>query len=157
MAAVNDERIAISGVQDGAANDSQNGLTASAGQSFPLGSTCRANGVNFSVYSQNATAVELLLFGRVDDALPSRTVPLDPVTHRTYYYWHVFVPSLEAGQIYGYRVTGPADPEEGHRFDDSKLLLDPYSKSVVVPLNYGRRTANYITQNVARDIRATFH
>ncbi len=76
------------------------------GKSFPLGATCRADGVNFSVYSKNAAAVKLLLFDRADDARPSRSVPLDPAKNRSYYYWHVFVPGLRAGQIYGYRVSG---------------------------------------------------
>ena len=82
------------------------------GKSFPLGATRRADGVNFSVYSKNATAVELLLFDRADDAHPARTISLDPVTNRTYFYWHVFVPGLQAGQIYGYRVTAPTIQEE---------------------------------------------
>ena len=81
------------------------------GKSFPLGATRRADGVNFSVYSKNATAVELLLFDSADGAHPARTISLDPAKNRTYLYWHVFVPGLQAGQIYGYRVTGPYDPE----------------------------------------------
>lgn len=85
------------------------------GTSFPLGATCRADGVNFSVYSKNATAVDLLLFHRADDAHPARTISLDPAKNRTYFYWHVFVPGLQAGQIYGYRVTGPYDPGRGFR------------------------------------------
>jgi pullulanase/glycogen debranching enzyme len=62
------------------------------GKSFPLGATCQADGVNFSVYSKNATAVELLLFDRPDDAQPARTISLNPANNRTYYYWHAFVP-----------------------------------------------------------------
>ena len=75
------------------------------GKPFPLGATCTADGVNFSVYSKNGTGVELLLFDRPDDPHPSYSIPLDPSTHQTYYYWHVFVPGLRAGRIYGYRVT----------------------------------------------------
>ncbi|HJZ79262.1 MAG TPA: glycogen debranching protein GlgX [Pyrinomonadaceae bacterium] len=156
MAAVNDELIARAEdfTSMATANDSQDGLTVSAGQGFPLGSVCQANGVNFSVYSQNATAVELLLFDRVDDALPTRTIPLHPATHRTYYYWHVFIRGLKAGQIYGYRVTGPSEPERGHRFDASKVLLDPYGKSVLVPPNYSRRAASQPGDNTASAMKS---
>src|ERR1041385_7736515 len=108
-----------------------------AGQASPLGATPVSGGVNFSVYSRSAAAVELLLF---DDAgsRPARVVPLDPVFNRTYHYWHVFVPHLGAGQVYGYRVDGPFDPARGQRFDPSKLLLDPYGRAVVVPHHYDR-------------------
>jgi len=108
------------------------------GKSFPLGATCRPEGVNFSVYSKNATAVDLLLFDDADSQRPTRTISLDAATNRTYYYWHVFVPGLQNGQIYGFRVTGPYEPENGFRFDAAKLLLDPYGKSVVVPAGYSR-------------------
>ncbi|MEO8496946.1 MAG: glycogen debranching enzyme, partial [Planctomycetota bacterium] len=74
------------------------------GASFPLGAHVRSDGVNFSLFSRTATSVELLLFDRADDTQPSRVVPIDPATNRTYYYWHVFVPELQAGQLYGYRV-----------------------------------------------------
>src|SRR5262245_211180 len=112
-----------------------------AGKPFPLGATCTPQGVNFSVYSKNATAVELLLFRHIDDAQASYSIPLDPSTNQTYYYWHIFVPGLKPGQIYGYRVTGPYEPKRGLRFDAGKVLLDPYGKSVVVPASYDRRAA----------------
>jgi pullulanase/glycogen debranching enzyme len=82
------------------------------GKSFPLGPACQADGVSFSVYSKDGTAVELLLFDRPDDPRPSRAIRLDRAKNRTYYYWHVFVPGLRARQIYGYRVEGPYEPEE---------------------------------------------
>jgi glycogen operon protein len=124
------------------------------GKSFPLGATRRADGVNFSVYSKNATAVELLLFDRADDAHPARTISLDPAKNRTYFYWHVFVAGLPAGQIYGYRVGGPYDPRIGFRFDPSKVLLDPYGKSVVVPATYSRRTASEPGENTAAAMKS---
>ena len=80
------------------------------GRSFPLGSTLSPEGVNFSVFSKSATLVELLLFDGVEEAQPARVIRLDPRRHRTYHYWHVFVPGLKAGQLYGYRVHGPFDP-----------------------------------------------
>ena len=124
------------------------------GKSFPVGATCRADGVNFSVYSKNAAAVELLLFDHADDARPTRTITLDPAQNRTYYYWHVFVPGLRAGQLYGYRVAGPNLPERGFRFDSDKVLLDPYAKGVVVPAGYSRQAASEPGENIAAAMKS---
>jgi glycogen operon protein len=85
--------------------------------------------------------VELDLFDRVEDSRPARTIGLDPEIHRTYHYWHAFVPGVKAGQIYGYRVFGPSEPAQGLRFDPTKLLLDPYGRGVAVPPNYSREAA----------------
>jgi glycogen operon protein len=82
--------------------------------------------------------MELLLFDREDDARPRRAIQIDPADHRTYYYWHIFVPGVRAGQIYGYRANGPFAPERGLRFEPARLLLDPYSRAVVVPKHYDR-------------------
>ena len=82
------------------------------GRSSPLGATVIDGGVNFSLFSRTATGVELLFFDR-DDAAPSRVVRFDPATNRTYHYWHVFVPRVSPGQIYGYRVDGPSNPNAG--------------------------------------------
>ena len=111
------------------------------GSSFPLGATLQQGGVNFSVYSKNAGAVELLLFDRAGDHRPSRSLMLDPGTHRTYHYWHVFVPGIGAGQAYAYRAYGPYEPEKGLRFDPDKVLLDPYGRCVVRPPGYNRLAA----------------
>jgi glycogen operon protein len=96
------------------------------GTSWPLGATPCRDGVNFSVFSKHATGVELLLFDHGDDgAEAARVIRIDPSANRTYHYWHVFVPGVKAGQLYGYRVEGPWDPANGMRFDSTKLLLDP--------------------------------
>src|SRR6266404_4767946 len=108
------------------------------GQSYPLGATILADGVNFSVFSRSASGVELLLFDREDDSRPSQVIPLDPATNLTYHYWHVFIPGLTTCQIYGYRVHGRWDPPNGMRFDPTKVLLDPYGRGVAVPQNYSR-------------------
>jgi isoamylase len=113
----------------------------SLGASSPLGATVSREGVNFSVFSRNASRIELLLFDREDDAQPNKVIPIDPHRNRTYHYWHVFVPRLAAGQIYGYRVYGEFDPADGFRFDSNKLLLDPYGRGVVVPKGYSREAA----------------
>ena len=108
------------------------------GRSSPLGATVVPGGVNFSVFSRNASGVELLLFEQEDDFVPARVIPIDPAANRTYHYWHVFVPGVQPGQLYGYRVQGPFDPGSGLRFDPAKVLLDPYGRGVVVPRNYSR-------------------
>ena len=84
------------------------------GESSPLGATVVPGGVNFSVYSRDASDVELLLFDREDDAQPSRVIKIDRMKNRTYPYWHVFVPGVKAGQLYGYRAYGPFDPATRH-------------------------------------------
>ncbi len=101
------------------------------GRSAPLGASVHGDGVNFSVFSKNATRVDLLLFDREDASRPSRTIALDPERNRTYHYWHVFVPGIGPGQIYAYRAHGPFQPSEGLRFDAHHLLLDPYGLAVV--------------------------
>ena len=95
---------------------------AQAGNSFPLGATVGENGVNFSLFSRTATGVELLLFDEDDNATPARVVRFDPVSNRTYHYWHAFVPGVLPGQLYGFRVEGPDAPTRGLRFDSSKSL-----------------------------------
>lgn len=120
-----------------------------AGRSSPLGARILPGGVNFSVYSRSALRVELLLFDREDDAAPARAIRIDPMANRTYHYWHVFVPDVRPGQLYGYRVQGPSDPANGLRFDSSKVLLDPYGRGVVVPKNYSRQAASHEGDNTA--------
>jgi len=114
----------------------------SEGKSFPLGATMYPGGVNFSLYSKNSMALELLLFDDVDDSEPARVIKLDPQLNRTFHYWHVFVTGLKPGQMYGYRAYGPFDPKRGHRFDAQKVLLDPYGRGVAIPTNYSREAAS---------------
>lgn len=121
-------------------------------RSSPLGATVREDGVNFSVYSRNATGMELVFFDREDDKKPSRIIQIDPFdlwSGRTYHYWHVFVPGVREGQLYGYRAHGPYEPVRGMRFDSAKVLLDPYGRGVVVPANYSREAAGKAGDNAA--------
>ena len=111
------------------------------GRSWPVGATLDGAGVNFSIWSRHATAADLCLFDRAEDARPSRTIRLDPAAHRTYHYWHAHVAGLGPGQLYGWRIHGPYDPAQGHRFDGQKLLLDPYARAVAVPSSYDRKAA----------------
>ena len=103
-----------------------NAAAVTAGASAPLGATVSADGVGFSVFAKDATRIDLLLFDDLNAADPARVIPLDAPRHRTYHYWHVFVPGLTAGQVYAYRAHGPFAPQRGLRFDAGKLLLDPY-------------------------------
>ena len=90
------------------------------GRGFPLGATVLGEGVNFSVFSRQASRLDLLLFDDAAATHPTRVVELDPRAHRTYHYWHVFMPGIRPGQIYAYRADGPLDPERGLRFDPTK-------------------------------------
>jgi len=122
---------------------------ATIGRTYPLGATVARGGVNFSLYSRSGTGVELLLFDREDDGRPARVIRIDSATARAYHYWHVFVPGVQPGQIYGYRVEGPFDPASGMRFDPAKVLLDPYGRAVVVPKGYSRGAAAAEGDNAA--------
>lgn len=108
------------------------------GLTHPLGAYPLPGGVNFCVYSRDADRLELLFFDDVDDEEPSLTLSLDPDNHRTFHYWHIFVPGITTGQYYAYRAYGRYDPAMGLRFDSDKLLLDPYSRSVARGRNYDR-------------------
>jgi isoamylase len=129
-------------------------LTASVGRSAPLGATVSSDGVNFSLYSRDASGVELLLFDHQDDGCPSHVIRLEPTTNRTYHYWHVFTPGLRVGQLYGYRVHGPFDPARGLRFDPTKILLDPYGRGVAVPRNYSREAARQEGDNAVTAMKS---
>ena len=124
------------------------------GAASPIGATVMPGGVNFCLFSRTATGVELLLFAQVDDVEPLRVICLDPVANRTYHYWHAFVPGVQPGQIYGYRVQGPADPARGLRFDAKKVLLDPYGRGVVVPSGYQRELAHRDGDNSATAMKS---
>ena len=105
------------------------------GVPYPLGATWDGGGVNFALFSENATGVELCLFeGRDGNAEVARRVRC---TEQTDLVWHVYVPGLRPGQRYGYRVHGPYEPERGHRFNPAKLLIDPYAQG------HRRRTCSW--------------
>src|SRR5262249_3128089 len=104
--------------------------------------------------SRGAWSMELLLFDHEDDGRPERVIRIDPVENRTYHYWHLFVPGLRQGQIYGFRADGPFDPACGFRFDRSKLLLDPYGRGVAVPKKYNRAAAAMDGDNAATAMKS---
>ena len=98
--------------------------------------------------------MELLLFDSVDAALPSRVITLDPARNKTCHYWHVLVPGLKPGQVYGFRAQGPFDPPQGLRFDPGKVLLDPYGKAMAVPKGYSRSAAGEVGENTATAMKS---
>ena len=95
------------------------------GRPYPLGATWDGAGVNFAIFSENATAVELCLFDESSHA--ERRVAL---RERTDQVFHAYLPDTLPGQLYGFRVHGSYEPEKGHRFNPHKLLFDPYAKAV---------------------------
>ena len=97
------------------------------GQPFPLGATWDGSGVNFAIFSENATGVDLCLFDAPGDSKERLRIPL---RERSDQVWHGYLPDARPGQLYGYRVDGPYAPADGHRFNPAKLLIDPYAKAV---------------------------
>jgi isoamylase len=97
------------------------------GSPFPLGATWDGGGVNFAIYAENATAVELCLFNTKEDQKESAKIKIEDRTHHV---WHIYIPGLTPGQLYGYRMHGPYEPQNGHRFNPNKFLIDPYAKAI---------------------------
>jgi len=108
-----------------------------AGSSSPLGSSLRDGGVNFCLYAKDATLVELCLFDRAEAEEPAVVVRFEGELHRTNHYWHGWLPDVQPGQLYGYRVHGPQAPERGLRFDPTRLLIDPYGLALSMPTAVG--------------------
>ncbi|HEV2174780.1 MAG TPA: alpha-amylase family glycosyl hydrolase, partial [Nitrospira sp.] len=102
-------------------------VTSRPGHPYPLGATWDGEGVNFALFSENATGVELCLFDRPDQEKETHRVRIEERTNQV---WHVYLPEVRPGQLYGYRVDGPYDPQAGHRFNANKLLIDPYAKAL---------------------------
>lgn len=97
------------------------------GHPYPLGATWDGSGVNFALYSESAAKVELCLFDSVDSPQESQRIVMPEQTDMV---WHVYLPDARPGQLYGFRVHGPYEPAQGHRFNPNKVLLDPYAKAI---------------------------
>ncbi|MGH7255140.1 MAG: glycogen debranching protein GlgX, partial [Nitrospirales bacterium] len=110
------------------------------GKPYPLGATWDGEGVNFALFSEHATAVELCLFDGPDSAQEIRRIRVEEQTNHV---WHCYLPWVRPGQYYGYRVHGPYEPEAGHRFNPAKLLIDPYAKSVAGTVNWSEAMFGY--------------
>src|SRR3954463_9181853 len=124
------------------------------GDPYPLGATWKGDGVNFAIFSSTATSVDLSLFDDLDT--PRETIRI-PLTEQTHGVWHVFLPDVRPGQLYGYRVYGPYDPARGLRFNSSKLLLDPYAKAIAGEIFWADEMFGYVVgdknQDLTRDFR----
>jgi glycogen operon protein len=110
------------------------------GRPFPLGATFDGEGVNFAVFSENAEGMELCLFNHADDKEEFVKVKIEEVTHRI---WHAYLPGIKAGQLYGYRAHGRYEPQNGHRFNPNKLLVDPYTKALAGTLKWDNALFSY--------------
>jgi glycogen operon protein len=123
------------------------------GHPYPLGATWMGNGVNFAIFSEHATGVELCLF---DDLEATEENIRIPVSEQTDQVWHEFLPDVRPGQLYGYRVSGPYDPERGLRFNSSKLLLDPYAKAIAGEVSWADEMFGYVTGDKKEDLAQDF-
>lgn len=110
------------------------------GQPYPLGATWDGEGVNFALYSENATAVEICLFNNEDDGEESVREFLPEHSHQV---WHGYIPGIKPGQLYGFRVHGPYEPENGHRYNPHKVLIDPYAKAISGVINWHHSLFGY--------------
>src|SRR5437660_489946 len=110
------------------------------GRSYPLGATWDGEGVNFALFSENATAVELCLFDEPDASKETHRIRIEECTDHV---WHIYLPEVRPGQRYGYRVHGPYEPEAGHRFNPAKLLFDPYAKAIAGTIDWSNALYGY--------------
>ena len=101
-----------------------------AGSPLPFGTQETEGGVNFAIFSRDASRVRLELFDHPEDAVPARVIDLDRARNRTGDVWHVWVKGIGPGQLYAYRVDGPYEPSQGHRFNFNRLLLDPFATAI---------------------------
>jgi glycogen operon protein len=123
------------------------------GYPYPLGATWMGNGVNFAIFSEHATGIELCLFDNIEATEENFRIP---ITERTDQIWHVFLPDAGPGQLYGFRVAGPYDPEHGLRFNSSKLLLDPYAKAIAGEVSWADEMFGYVVGDKKEDLTQDF-
>ncbi len=120
-----------------------------AGEPYPLGATYLGPGTNFALYSDHATGVVLCLFDKTGEGAKETRITVKERTHQV---WHVYVPGIQPGQIYGYRVEGPYDPPSGNRFNPNKLLMDPYARAVSNTLRWHDSVFGYEIGNEEQDL-----
>jgi glycogen operon protein len=119
------------------------------GRSYPLGATWDGAGVNFALFSEFATKIELCLFESADASKESERIVLPEQTDQV---WHCYLPDVLPEQLYGYRVHGPYEPEKGHRFNPHKVVLDPYAKAIGRPLRWDDSLFGYTVGDPAADL-----
>src|SRR3990167_3840526 len=118
------------------------------GKSWPLGATWDGKGVNFALFSENAEKVELCLF----DPQGKKELERIPLPEYTDQVWHGYLPNINPGKLYGYRVYGPYDPHRGHRFNHHKLLVDPYAKGLYGKLTWHAANFGYTMDSPKGDL-----
>lgn len=126
------------------------------GRPFSFGAVITPDGVNFSLYSRDATKVSLILFNSADDKIPSSVIELDPLKNKTGSIWHVFVQGAKEGTLYLYKVEGPYIPPKGLRFNSNKYLFDPYAKAFTlgsVFRSYNSQRAVGFSENVGGELQ----
>ncbi len=119
------------------------------GHPYPLGASWDGEGVNFALFSEHGERVELCLF----DDRGRRETERIPIHWQTDQVWHCYLPEARPGQLYGFRVYGPYEPESGHRFNPNKLLLDPYAKDILGPVRWNDALFGYTIGDKAEDLQ----
>jgi glycogen operon protein len=119
------------------------------GSPYPLGATWDGNGVNFALYTEKATGVELCLFNSPNDEKEVLKVKMAERSHQV---WHIYIPDLKPGQLYGFRVHGAYEPKNGERFNANKLLLDPYAKAIAGKIEWSDSLFGYEVGNEDEDL-----
>ena len=119
------------------------------GAPYPLGASWDGEGVNFALFSEHAEGVRLELFEDPRSGVPSTVIQLTETTDQV---WHVYLPDVRPGALYGYKVDGPYDPAAGHRFNPHKLLIDPYAKAVSGPIDWSDDLFGYTVGDPEQDI-----
>ncbi len=116
---------------------------------YPLGATWDGAGVNFAIFSEHATKVELCLFDSAEDPLESERIALPEQTDMV---WHSYLPGILPGQLYGYRIHGPWDLAAGHRFNPAKVVLDPYAKAIGRTIRWADEMYGYTVDHPDQDL-----
>ena len=118
------------------------------GEAYPLGATLRDGGTNFAIYSSRATAVELCLFSAEQ---PDQEMMRFSLREQTEHVWHIFIPGVAAGTLYGFRVSGEWAPHKGRLFNPYKLLVDPYAKAIAGNISWGPEMYGYVQDASGQD------
>lgn len=121
-------------------------ITEFPGNPYPLGATWDGKGVNFALFANNATGVELCLFDDDNNEVKIK------VKERTHQVWHIYLPNIKPGQLYAYRVDGPYEPENGQRYNPYKILIDPYAKSIAGPVKWHEAAFGYDVNSPDKDL-----
>jgi isoamylase len=133
--------------------ESMNKMRVWTGTPYPLGATWTGNGVNFAIYSENATGIDLCLF---DEPEADRENVRIRFREKTDHVWHLFLPDAQPGQLYGYRVYGPYAPQEGLRFNASKVVIDPYTRAITGKVLWGPEMFAYPLGGPAEDLKRDY-